>query len=375
MTSLDDALVRAAEATIDWAARDAAGHAALQLSHYAIARLHALEEALGERPSARCVVGPDSSPSRNPERLASGFTTGGCVAWEREDLVVLDMLPNCCGMTLARVEISSSVETYFEALSEFAANPPEIDGRRVTVDLNRKNHFMGIFSGEKGDYYAVVHCSAPEYRGSHDARLGLNWVESAALRDRMKLLETPAGPIRYLLGEDAERFLAVAAEAASFAEVKRRLMLERVFGPATEVVYGALHQGYYRGGRVALGAQVRRPGEGTCVFLLGPFEPSYLVGSGPEAVDRSAHGSAFSEAMLPHGGGYSWPDIDDVRVRYDRDSGFLFDLQSGSGTRFITRSLESIPFEYRGRESLDKACEVGMCTVSAKLTPIATLRN
>ena len=222
MLELGDALEQARAATTDWACDDAAGRVAAVMSHFALARIHYLESSLGSRATARCLVGPDSSPSRNPDRLASGFSTGGEVWWEAEDLVVLDMLPNCCGMTLARIAKPRILKAHHEALERLVVSPITVNGHRVEIDLDRKNHFLSIFEDEDGHHYAVVHCSAPEFRVDGNDRMGLNRLASARLRSAMSTLETPAGPIHYLVGARASEFYAVAREAAAFAEAKRR---------------------------------------------------------------------------------------------------------------------------------------------------------
>ena len=362
MLSLDDALDGARAATTDLGAPDAAGRMAVALTHVGLARVHYLESALGGTCTARCVVGPDSSPSMNPVRLASGFTTGGFLEWESEDdFVLVDMLPNCCGMTVARVPLREDLDSYYARLRRLAETPPIVDGQRIIVDLNRKNHFLGLFRDDEDCVYGVVHCSAPEFKTDNALGMGLSRVESKRLASVVEVLKTPLGELRYLSGKAAAEFRRVSEVAASFAEAKRRRILEEVFGVA-DVVRGALHQGYDGDARVLLGAQ-RVEDEGPYLFLLGPYDASYLV----EPCTRK------SDTFVPHGGGYRWvAEIASASVSYD--NGFLFDLQTQAGTRFLTRSLDTLPFTYRREESLQHAEDLGLVRRLSPLHPVATLR-
>jgi len=122
--SIGDGLDRADVNLTDWAADDCAGRAAVQLSRFALARLHYLEEHYGLVPSAECIVGPDSSPSRNPGRLAAGYSTGGEVWWSPgRPFMPVDMLPNCCGITVGRLLGSAEpLKEYYDRLDLASAD-------------------------------------------------------------------------------------------------------------------------------------------------------------------------------------------------------------------------------------------------------------
>jgi len=370
--SIGDGLDRADVNLTDWAADDCAGRAAVQLSRFALARLHYLEEHYGLVPSAECIVGPDSSPSRNPGRLAAGYSTGGEVWWSPgRPFMPVDMLPNCCGITVGRLLGSAEpLKEYYDRLDLAAASPGAIQGHPVIVDINRKNHFAGLFRGDDEAIYVMIHCSAPELRSTSSTGLGLSWLDSPALNRITRTLETPAGPVHYVCDTDAERYMETLDEAQQFARTKREALLTRIFGQA-EVLSDRQHQGYVTSSHAVLGSQLPDERSELYPFLLGPDAASWLVTlSDPAAPSQEEHSLAY----LPHGAGYRYGGaFASVTVSHGV-AGFTFELASGHGATFRTRSLDSIPFEYRAIEHLDRIERLGMCTRRVRLDPIATFR-
>lgn len=377
--ALHDALERAYGHTVDWAARDVAGRAAVQLSIYALARLHYAEEYIGATASARCIVGPDSSPSKNPARLASGFTTGGEVWWSpNTDIAPLDMFPNCCGIAVARVDASEPLANYFNRLTTLSASPPTLDGVRIQVDLNRKNHFLGLFRDDEGQAYALVHCSAPEFKATSPFELGLSWKESDALSKMMHVLETPAGPIRFLSGRESCSIFAELTDAASaFARSKRQLILEAVFGPTTEVMSDRQHQGYVSRSHVVLGSQMPDDRSDEYIYLLGPRDDARLVTKAQRLpLSLSSLEKPAVVAAMPHGGGYVIPGFDEISITHEAGTGFAYRLRGAHGIAFMAHGLDGMESVYRGHENLEHARQLGIVAdVVGRLMPIATLRN
>ena len=327
--------------------------------------------------SARGIVGPDSSPSKNPERFAAEYSTGGEIWWdESHEVMPLGMLPNCCGVTVAEVEANRPFEYYSRRLVDLSRSQLEIGDIRVQVDLNRKNHFLGLFQDEAGGaMMAVIHCSAPEFREQSPHGFGLSHMESAALKSLALRLDTPAGPILVLANPDAiQRFSSLTEYAARFAERKREVILREMFGDDIRILSSRQHQGYVTKCHVVLGSQLRDSRTEEYIYLLGPDRAAFMVVPADrlKAGDLDVRGGA---AGIPHGGGYELTNVETVKVDFDQAMGFRFALTTSSGHQMFLGSLGDMPFGYRGEENVEHAERMGICSVSRRLRPLATLRN
>lgn len=377
--ALDEALERARAHLVDWAAPDATGRLATQLTELAIARMHYAEEQFGLLPSACAIVGPDSSPSRNTDRTAAGFSTGGEVWWEEgRPFLPLGMLPTCCGITIAEVELRDTPARYGSRLRSLPEMGLSHDGIALQIDLNRKNHFVGLFERPDGRMLAVVHCSAPELRKESPSGPGLSWIESEHLQGRTQLLDTPAGTLPILTGDGPiESFLSLTRHAQGFAEKKRELILREVFGDASTILSSRQHQGYVSDSHVVLGSQVADDRSNEYIYLLGPDRPSFLVNRLYEDkfVSPMTPSPADGLALVPHGGGSELSGVEAAGVTIEKSGGLSFWLSGTDSHEFHLGSLADLPFCYRGEENLVWAEHLGVCSRVQQLHPLATLRN
>jgi hypothetical protein len=79
--------------------------------------------------------------------------------------------------------------------------------------------------------------------------------------------------------------------------------------------------------------------------------------------------------LLPHGGGYVFPDIEDVAAVHEVNGTRFFELEPTSGPgRQIIRDVSDLPFEYRDRKVLERALELDMLDVAACLVPEYVLK-
>lgn len=376
---LDEALERVREHLIDWSAPDPTGRLATQLTELAIARLHYAEEHFGLAPSACAIVGPDSSPSRNPDRLSAGYSTGGEVWWsEGRPFLPLGMLPTCCGITVAEVELHDTPANYGLRLLRLHRMGLAHDGLPLQIDLNRKNHFVGLFERGDGQTLAVVHCSAPELRHESFEGFGMSWVECKRLRALTNLLDTPAGSLPILTGEGSiAAFLRLTRYAQAFAERKRELIVKELFGETSTILSSRQHQGYVNDRHVVLGSQLADDRSDDYIYLLGPDRASYLVRrlSADDLISPPTSAPREGLALVPHGGGSEIVDIDAAKVITGPDDMLHFQLSGSDGYEFHLGGLADLPFGYRGEENLTWAEHLGICLKAEQLRPVATLRN
>jgi hypothetical protein len=83
-------------------------------------------------------------------------------------------------------------------------------------------------------------------------------------------------------------------------------------------------------------------------------------------VERQVEGAH----VLPHGGGYVFPDIVDVADVHELNGSRYFELdqERGLGTQ-IVEDVAALPFEYRDRRVLDRALDLELLDVAACLIP------
>jgi hypothetical protein len=122
---------------------------------------------------------------------------------------------------------------------------------------------------------------------------------------------------------------------------------------------------------------------------LRPDVPSYLVRGrpnlGPRAMDRLGFASRAKRLgvdrrvqgadILPHGGGYVFPDFTGVRRVHELNGERYFEVtpSTGQGTQ-ILEQVRHLPFEYRDGSVLQRTLELEMGEVAASLVPEFVLK-
>lgn len=392
----EDRLTRAEAHIFSTGLDDSGASLALANLRYGIAKIHFVQEALGMRPDASFVTAPDFTVTRNSTRWRSGFGYGGAITWGdgSDELVILDLKPNACGMIVGGLEDMPHPLEVLERLHALAGEPVEIDGVPVRWDFGTSNHFVDICrvvaaTGEDLPPFAfLMHFAGDELRGESRVGPGLYWDRSPALQERMRVYETPFGPLRVLLGEDACGYHGFYRRVEAFVRERRRLAAGRVFGDYL-MLNNETHQGLVGLNRMVLGCYCFGDGDGLYPVALRPDAPSYLVRGRPnlsrEAMERLDLGARARRLgverhvagahLLPHGGGYVFPDIRRVRRVHQLDGRRFFELETRPGrNRQIVEDVRDLPFEYRDRRVLDRAMELGMAEVVASLWPEIVLK-
>ncbi|MFX0096493.1 MAG: hypothetical protein ACFE7E_01900, partial [Candidatus Hodarchaeota archaeon] len=104
--SKEDLLKRAKDHIFSLGLRDAASRLCQANMQYGLAKFHIAQEKYGIRPDATFISAPDETVTRNKERWSSGVGYGGKITWGdgREDFMILDVMPNACGMLVGGLE-------------------------------------------------------------------------------------------------------------------------------------------------------------------------------------------------------------------------------------------------------------------------------
>lgn len=391
-----DRLERAEQHIFSTGVDDAGARLALANARYGLAKIHHVQEALGLPPSATFVTAPDLTVTRNERRWRSGFAYGGAVTWGRggDELVVLDLKPNACGMIAGALDRLPARSELLRRIHELARSEVEIDGVAVAWDFGNSNHFVDVFrvmpaDGEHFPPYAfLMHFAGDELRGDTEHGPGLYWDESPTLRRKMKVHETPFGRLRVLVGDDAPEYACQFRRAEAFARARRRYAADRLFGNY-ELISNDTHQGLVGLNRMVLGCYTFGDPERLYPVGLRPDLPSYLVRGRPNlgaeamarlgfasrAADHGVEEQVCGANLLPHGGGYAFPDISRVLGVHEVNGSRYFELEpcGGYGVQIVEHAAD-LPFEYRRREVLDRAIELDMLEVAASLVPEYVLK-
>ena len=80
--------------------------------------------------------------------------------------------------------------------------------------------------------------------------------------------------------------------------------------------------------------------------------------------------------ILPHGGGYSFPDVRRVRqvLEYKDQRYFVCKLKTNHDRLKIIRNVSDLQFEYRGRNVVLKTLQLDLGNIIARLNPKFSLK-
>jgi hypothetical protein len=361
---------------------------------YGIARIHAVQRAIGLAPDATYVSTPDSTVTRNVPRWSAGFAYGGAVEWSG-DLVPVELRPNFCGMIVAGLDRPIDADEFDRRRRHWSETPLEVDGATALWDADHANHFVTQYRVSDPattgghPFVLVLHSSGAERRGPGPWGPGLYLGDGpGGLGDRAERLETPFGPVRFLRGDAARDFLVFCAEAERFAKRRRAAYANALAGDEAEILFNETHQGLVAPGRMLLGCYDVRGGRVPWVpVTLRADLPAFLVRPGSiyseEALRREgllerarscgALDRLLSAGVLPHGGGYSYPDLANAPVRVDDGGG-------GCPPRFRAGDVgdwfevpRALPFAYRGEEVIERVEALGAGRVVARLDRVEPL--
>ncbi len=391
-----DRLAYAREHIFDTSTADSTAELAKANLQYGLAKIHWLQEQLGLTDRAAFLAAPDFTVTRNTTRWLSGFAYGGSLQWGSgdTDLVILDLKPNACGMIVGGLDELPSVDQLLPRLDSLRRNPVEIDGIEIEWDFGKGNHFIDLLQVEavKGanlhPYAFVMHFAGGELRRETDQGMGLYWNKSPALQASMTVYGTPFGELRTLEGRQAEEYYCFYQKVDAFVRKRRLHAAQALFGDF-ELISNSAHQGLAHKNEILLG----------CYRFSGPDQiypiglranlPAYLVRGLPnlstdimewlgflDRADRLDQREWITNAnLLPHGGGYSYPQLSRlVGVHHFNGSRYFEVDLSASSARKILTEVRNLPFEYRGEEVVQRTLQLGMAEIVARLDPVTVLK-
>ncbi|MFQ5887905.1 MAG: hypothetical protein ACE5HY_04330 [Candidatus Hydrothermarchaeales archaeon] len=383
--------------TFSLGVRDLASTLSYQNMMYGLGKiLHVTENCL-------CVFGPDATITRNIRRWQYGFGYGGLIKWFEDDIMFPEIMPNGCGMIVVRLDELPEKKELFESVSYVEDNEITLDGVQLKPDFGSGNHFLEFYtplelSPELDNtmppdcYYAVLHCSSPEKKNDLYGKI-----------DDGNKVKTPLGPISVLDGSEAKEYLKTWKDFESFTK-KRREVLMKALMEHSQMIINKTHQGMFGDKEVRLGCyDTTDTSDGNPYFpvTLRWDLPMYII-KGKENLtkesiarlrfDKRAEKLGLAEELvhaniLPHGGGYRLdiPYSETEIVRSGNRRYFILkeprtDLL-GADEKSLQRYGEitftnprELPFEYRGKNVIEKSIEYDLGVPMAKFQPLKTLK-
>jgi len=365
---------------------------------YGIAAIHYIQHQLGMSPNATFIASPDMTITRNTNRWKSGFGYGGKISWgEGEDeLIILNTKPNACGMLAGGLDKLPDIEVLIRKIHKMETSKIQIDGVTLKWDFYKGNHFIDIFEVEpvaKFDinlppYAFVIHGSADEFRGDNKSGFGIYYDKSKQLYNMAERIKTPFGTFNILTGNDAKKYFEKYNYVEDFAKKKRIMGAELLFEEFTEIS-NEMHQGLINMNEIVLGCHYLRNLNTLFSITLRGDLPAYLVKGNPNLSPQSIELLGFEKRakrlgvydrlinanIIPHGGGYVFPDILTVNkvIEVERKRYFEVEMQNDRGKKIISEVRE-LAYEYRGRNVVLRALEIGIIDIVAKLIPQYVLK-
>jgi hypothetical protein len=366
---------------------------------YGIAKIHFLQEKLGLKADATFISTPDATITRNAERWNNGFGYGGKIEWGNGtlELMILDLLPNACGMLVGGLAELPQIETLIDKVSTISVKSSDIkvNGIKVVWDFGKGNHFIDVFKvrdimGMENflPYIFIIHGAGDELRDDNPKGYGLYYYRSKRLENIAKKIDTPFGKIRFLTGKEASDYYEQYKFVDDFSKRRRIEFAKRLFGDF-KIISNETHQGLADINTMLLGCHLIKDNKILLPIALRGDLPAYLVYGKPSFTKEQIENLGFEKRakkldltnrlrnanVVPHGGGYHFPDILSV-LKVIENNGqryFLMDLINDRGKKVI-KDLREIPYDYRGRMVVLRTLELGLANIIAKLIPLYVLK-
>jgi hypothetical protein len=389
---MDRALRAAADACFFLGSGDGARSLCEANVMYGVAKIRHVQACLGIEPDASFVAAPDATVSRNVERWNAGFGYGGRYEHSGE-FVVVDLKTNLCGMLLVGLPTVPEPTGILDRARAFQDAPPLLDGVRIQWDLGSSNHFINLLESDQpvGGFsqLALIHGSGTEMRGDGPWGPGMYPAASAPLAEALEEIDTPWGSLRILRGEPAESYREGLLRIERFVHDRRELVARTLLGEDLTVLSNTTHQGTPEWGVYNLGCLIEPAGEVVPVALRADL-PVYVVrasgsfseeilrreGIAERARERGLYDRLTRSDLLPHGGGYAYPQFHSVDRVIVQDGRRFFEMKPARGEqREIVQHLRGQPFSYRGEEVIDELLrlELGEVLATARPTTVLTV--
>ncbi len=370
---------------------------------YGLAMFQIIQEKYGFEPSATFISSPDETISRNKVRWNSGLGYGGKLNWGNgnEKLIFLNIKPNCCGILVGGLEELPDPYELIKKIDKVKSEDLYYDQIRIDWDYGISNHFINCFETKNlsdldlPPYLFLIHGSAPEFRDDRDDDFGLYIDKSKKLKDIAIEEKTKFGPQYILLDSEAKDYLELSKKALRFSNLKREIIANNLFDYGYKIICNQPHQFLKDYNNMYLGCNCT---DLNCELIESNIFPTtlradiaaYLFQGKKNLSEITLKNQNLLERgrklelldlllnadILPHGGGYTFPDTDDVLdiLEYKDQRYFVTSLKSQASRLKIVRNVSELQFEYRGRDIILKTLQLDLGEVIARLNPLFSLK-
>jgi len=225
--------------------------------------------------------------------------------------------------------------------------------------------------------------------------LGLYIDNSKTLEARAIQEKTPFGHHFILLDSDAKDYLDFNKKALKFSNIKREIIATHLFGKNFKIICNQPHQFLKDYNNMYLGSNCTDSScdiiesnifpttlraDIACYLFQGKKNLSEIVLRNNNLKERAEKLEVIdllkSANILPHGGGYSLPDISTVQkvLEYKDQRYFVCELVKDTNKLKIVRNVKELQFEYRGRDVILKTLQLDLGDIIARLNPIFSLK-
>lgn len=304
---------------------------------------------------------PDFTFTRNKFRWNAGFPYGCIIRFHKDEVpfIPVDFRPNCCGVIFAELpEFNDSALTLQQKYHDIVCSYSDID----SSDLNRRNHFMGIYKNENNQkFYFLLH-------GSFEfAKKALYSEKNETLALGMKSEMVMGEPFSYLIGHQAKAYYDNYKKFETLTIQYRELITKTLF-PNAKIIFHRTHEGFNELHTILLGAYAdNKPFD--CPIMLAPECDLVLIKNNkPIQIDDKP-----SLYCAPHGGGYAIGELS-MAKRIDFNLEGMYVLTYPNNSEMFTNSILDLPFYYRTQSERVWCEKYHMANELLRLKPILNLK-
>ena len=400
--SKSELLSRAKDFIFSTGLNDAASKLCRENMKYGLSQFQIIQEKYGLEPKATFISSPDETISRNNYRWNSGLGYGGRLNWGNgnDKLIFLNIKPNCCGILAGGLNYLPDPYDIIKEIDNIKSSELYYNDILINWDYGISNHFVNCFETknlsdiEFPPYLFLIHGSAPEFRDDKYG-IGLYVDSSETLKDRAIEVKTIFGSQFLLVDSDAKEYLDFHNEALKFSNKKREIIASHLFDDKLNIICNQPHQFLKDFNNMYLGSNCT---DSKCNLIESNIYPTalradiacYLFKGKKNFSETVLRNNNFlkraekldlldllkSANVLPHGAGYSLPDISKVQkvLEYKDQRYFVCELIKDKSKLKILRNVKELQFEYRGRDVILKSLQLDLGEIVARLNPIFSLK-
>ena len=398
----NDLLERATQFIFSTGLNDSASKLCRANMKYGLAKFQLIQQSHGLEPKATFISSPDETITRNTIRWRSGLGYGGRLNWGNGDekLIFLSVKPNCCGILVGGLQSVPNPYDLIKKIDKIKDTDLYYKNIHINWDYGISNHFINCFETKNlseedfPPYMFMIHGSAPEFRDDTFG-MGLYFDKSDTLKERAIQEETIFGSEYILLDSDAKDYLNFVERAIRFSNIKREMIANNIFGYDYDIICNQVHQFLSDYNNMYLGTNCTDLNNKFIERNIFPIAlradiAAYLFKGKKNLSDSTIKNLRFKKRaerlgilellrnanILPHGGGYTFPDMKRVRriLEYKDQRYFVCELKKKSNRLKIIRNVRDIQYQYRGRDVVLKTLQLGLGEMMVRLKPIFSLK-